>query len=208
MNNLVILISGSGSNMKAIVQRCQQAQWLERFQARVSLVVSTTENSSGLVWARDMGLNTQVISPQAHPQLSPQAARQAFEGELCLSLDAQNPVLIILAGFMRILSAETVERYAHKMINIHPSLLPSFTGLHTHERVLKAGCKFHGATVHWVTAQLDAGAIIDQVVVPVLAHDTPQTLAQRVLTQEHLLYPRVIERWLDKGLEASTRADL
>jgi len=198
MNNLVILISGSGSNMKAIVRQCQSQRWLERYQARVSLVLSSDPDSTGLGWAKELGLNTQVVSHKAYPHLSRGEARNAFEKDLCAAIDSQQPCLVVLAGFMRILSEATVERYANKMINIHPSLLPSFAGLHTHERVLQAGCKFHGATVHWVTTQLDAGAIIDQAVVPVLEGDTAPTLAERVLTQEHVLYPKVIQDWLEK----------
>jgi phosphoribosylglycinamide formyltransferase 1 len=202
MNNLVILISGSGSNMKAIVQKSQRERWLERYQAQVSLVLSTQAHSAGLAWAREMGLKTQVLSHKDYPELSPHEARLAFEKDLRATLDPHNPALVILAGFMRILSAGTVEHYDKRMMNIHPSLLPALTGLNTHERALEAGCKFHGATVHWVTAQLDAGSIIDQAVVPVLQNDTPSTLSQRVLTQEHLLYPRVVEEWLKKRADS------
>ena len=199
MNNIVILISGSGSNMKAIVEHSIKARWLERYVARVSLVLSTDPASKGLAWANAAGLHTQVLSHKDYPTLSKDQAREAFESDLCAVLDEQAPALVVLAGFMRILSPSTVEHYAHRMINIHPSLLPAFTGLQTHERALLAGCKFHGATVHWVTAELDAGAIIDQAVVPVLSTDTVQMLAHRVLTQEHLLYPSAIENWLKTG---------
>lgn len=196
MNNIVILISGSGSNMRAIVEHSWRERWLERFEAQVSLVISTDAASKGLAWAQGAQIPTQVVSHKDYPNLSKDQARQAFELDLCAAVDAHTPSLVVLAGFMRILNPTTVGHYARKMLNIHPSLLPAFPGLHTHERALQAGCKFHGATVHWVTPELDAGDIIDQVVVPVLTTDTPQSLAQRVLTQEHLLYPSVIENWL------------
>jgi phosphoribosylglycinamide formyltransferase-1 len=196
MNNIVILISGSGSNMRAIVEHSWRERWLERFEAQVSLVISNDAASRGLAWANGVGIPTQVVSHKDYPSLSKDQARQAFELDLCAAIDAHNPSLVVLAGFMRILNPTTVEHYSHRMLNIHPSLLPAFTGLHTHERALQAGCKFHGATVHWVTPELDAGNIVDQAVVPVLNTDTAQSLAQRVLTQEHLLYPRVIENWL------------
>lgn len=194
MKNIVILISGGGSNMKSIVNRAQKAQWLERFQTQIGLVLSNNPLAQGLEWAQQQGLPTAVVDHRhfhqdAHP-------RRAFEEALIQRLEPHQPELLVLAGFMRILSPFFVSHYANKVMNIHPSLLPAFTGLHTHQRAIQAGVKFSGASVHWVSEELDAGHIIDQALVPLLPDDTPNSLATRVLTQEHLLYPRVIENWL------------
>lgn len=194
MKNIVILISGGGSNMKSIVNRAQKAQWLERFQTQIGLVLSNNPSAQGLEWAQQQGLPTAVVDHRhfhqdAHP-------RRAFEEALIQRLEPHQPELLVLAGFMRILSPFFVSHYANKVMNIHPSLLPAFTGLHTHQRAIQAGVKFSGASVHWVSEELDAGHIIDQALVPLLPDDTPNSLATRVLTQEHLLYPRVIENWL------------
>jgi phosphoribosylglycinamide formyltransferase-1 len=196
MKNIVILISGGGSNMKSIVNRAQKAQWLERFQTQIGLVLSNNPSAQGLEWAQQQGLPTAVVDHRhfhqdAHP-------RRAFEEALIQRLEPHQPELLVLAGFMRILSPFFVSHYANKVMNIHPSLLPAFTGLHTHQRAIQAGVKFSGASVHWVSEELDAGHIIDQALVPLLPDDTPNSLATRVLTQEHLLYPRVIENWLKK----------
>jgi phosphoribosylglycinamide formyltransferase-1 len=194
VKNIVILISGGGSNMKSIVNRAQKAQWLERFQTQIGLVLSNNPLAQGLEWAQQQGLPTAVVDHRhfhqdAHP-------RRAFEEALIQRLEPHQPELLVLAGFMRILSPFFVSHYANKVMNIHPSLLPAFTGLHTHQRAIQAGVKFSGASVHWVSEELDAGHIIDQALVPLLPDDTPNSLATRVLTQEHLLYPRVIENWL------------
>ncbi len=182
--------------MKSIVNRAQKAQWLERFQTQIGLVLSNNPSAQGLEWAQQQGLPTAVVDHRhfhqdAHP-------RRAFEEALIQRLEPHQPELLVLAGFMRILSPFFVSHYANKVMNIHPSLLPAFTGLHTHQRAIQAGVKFSGASVHWVSEELDAGHIIDQALVPLLPDDTPNSLATRVLTQEHLLYPRVIENWLKK----------
>ena len=190
MRNIVILISGSGSNMAAIAQVAEREQWSANLDARVCAVISNRPQAKGLQTAHDMALPTQVVDHQAfadHP-----APRTAFDHALMQAIDAHQPTLVVLAGFMRILTPAFVAHYAGRLINIHPSLLPAFTGLHTHQRALDAGCKVAGATVHQVTAELDHGAILAQAVVPVLLGDTADTLAVRVLTQEHLIYPQVI----------------
>jgi phosphoribosylglycinamide formyltransferase 1 len=190
MKNTVILISGGGSNMQAIVRAAQQRQWTQRLGARVAAVVSNKADAAGLAFARDHGLPTAVVDHKAFP------SREAFDAALMAEIDTFNPALVVLAGFMRILTPGFVAHYDGRLVNIHPSLLPAFTGLHTHQRAIDEGCKFAGATVHRVTPELDHGQILDQAVVPVLPGDTAQTLAARVLTQEHLIYPRAVERLL------------
>lgn len=190
MKNTVILISGGGSNMQAIVRAAQQRQWAQRLGARVAAVVSNKAEAAGLAFARDHGLPTAVVDHKAF------ASREAFDAVLMAEIDTFNPALVVLAGFMRILTPGFVAHYEGRLVNIHPSLLPAFTGLHTHQRAIDEGCKFAGATVHRVTPELDHGQILDQAVVPVLPGDTAQTLAARVLTQEHLIYPRAVERLL------------
>lgn len=192
MKNIVILISGGGSNMAAIVQTAERERWLDKFGARVAAVLSNKADAKGLVFAREKGIPTAVLDHKAH------ATREAFDAALMTSIDAQQPALVVLAGFMRILTPGFVGHYAGRLLNIHPSLLPAFTGLHTHRRAIEAGCKFAGATVHQVTAELDHGPILAQAVVPVLPQDDEHTLAARVLTQEHLIYPRVIADLLQK----------
>ena len=186
MKNIVILISGGGSNMAAIVKTAQQVQWAQRYGARVAAVVSNKADAQGLVLAREHGIATAVLDHKAF------ASREAFDAALAQAIDQYQPALVVLAGFMRILTPGFVEHYAGRLINIHPSLLPAFTGLHTHQRAIDAGCKFAGVTVHQVTAELDVGPILDQAVVPVLPGDTADTLAARVLTQEHVIYPRAV----------------
>ena len=186
MKNIVILISGGGSNMATIVKTAQQEQWEQRHGARVAAVVSNKADAKGLVFARAQGIATAVLDHKAF------ASREAFDAELAATIDRHQPALVVLAGFMRILTPGFVAHYAGRLINIHPSLLPAFTGLNTHQRVIDAGCKFAGVTVHQVTAELDVGPILDQAVVPVLPGDTAQTLAARVLTQEHVIYPRAV----------------
>lgn len=190
MKNIVILISGEGSNMAAIVRSARQERWSERFGARVAAVVSNKAGAGGLAFAQAQGIATAVVPHQEF------ATRELFDAALADAIDAHAPGLVVLAGFMRILTPGFVERYAGRLLNIHPSLLPAFPGLHTHQRAIDAGCKVAGVTVHQVTAELDHGPILDQAVVPVLAGDTAATLAARILTQEHLLYPRAIAGWL------------
>ena len=186
MKNIVILISGGGSNMAAIVKTAQQEQWERAYGVRIAAVVSNKADAKGLVFARDHGIATAVLDHKAFE------SREAFDAALAQAIDQYQPALVVLAGFMRILTPGFVEHYAGRLINIHPSLLPAFTGLHTHQRAIDAGCKFAGVTVHQVTAELDVGPILDQAVVPVLPDDTAQTLAARVLTQEHITYPRAV----------------
>lgn len=186
MKNIVILISGGGSNMAAIVRTAQQENWAQRYGARVAAVISNKSEAGGLAFAREQGIATEVLDHKAF------ATREAFDEELAALIDRHAPTLVVLAGFMRILTPGFVQRYAGRLVNIHPSLLPAFTGLHTHQRAIDAGCKFAGVTVHQVTAELDVGPILDQAVVPVLPGDTADTLAARVLTQEHVIYPRAV----------------
>ncbi|RYF74453.1 MAG: phosphoribosylglycinamide formyltransferase [Comamonadaceae bacterium] len=188
--NIVILISGGGSNMAAIVQAAERGRWTARFGARVAAVVSNKPEAAGLDVARQFGIATAAIDHRAFE------TREAFDAALAAAIDGYAPALVVLAGFMRILTPGFVERYAGRLVNIHPSLLPAFPGLHTHRRALEAGCTVAGVTVHQVTAELDHGPILAQAVVPVLADDTPEKLAQRVLAQEHRLYPQAIEAWL------------
>lgn len=191
--NIVILISGGGSNMVALAQAALQRRWRERFGACVAAVISNQAGAQGLVRAREQGLATAVLDHKAY------ASREAFDAALMAEIDHHAPALVLLAGFMRILTPGFVAHYESRLINIHPSLLPAFTGLNTHQRAIDMGCRFAGATVHRVTAALDHGEILDQAVVPVLPGDTAQSLAARVLTQEHLMYPRVVERLLAHG---------
>ena len=191
---IVILISGGGSNMAAIVRTAQKDAWGERLRAQVVAVVSNKPHAGGLRLARAQGTATEVLEHSAY------ANREIFDQALAAAIarydQPQRPCLVVLAGFMRILTPGFVAEHAGRLLNIHPSLLPAFAGLHTHQRALDAGCKFAGATVHQVSAELDAGAILEQSVVPVLAMDTAETLAQRVLATEHQIYPRAIARWL------------
>jgi phosphoribosylglycinamide formyltransferase-1 len=153
-------------------------------------VISNKADARGLQLAREQGIVTAVVDHKAFP------SREAFDAALQHEIDCHDPALVVLAGFMRILTAGFVQHYADRLINIHPSLLPAFAGLHTHQRALEAGCKFAGATVHQVTAELDHGPILAQAVVPVLPGDTPGTLATRVLTQEHRIYPQAVADFL------------
>ena len=184
MKNIVILISGRGSNMEAVVRAAEAEQW----PARIAAVISNRADAGGLAFAAARGIPTAVVPNKDYP------SREAFDGALQAVVDGFAPDLVVLAGFMRILTPAFVEHYAGRMLNIHPSLLPLYPGLHTHEAAIAAGDAEHGATVHFVTAELDHGPIVDQVRVPLLPGDTPQTLAARLLTQEHILYPRAV-RW-------------
>jgi len=196
MKNIVILISGTGSNMSAIVDAARSEDWQRKFDARIAAVISNKADAKGLDFARAKGIATEVLEHKAF------ATREAFDAALIEVInrydDAADPALLVLAGFMRILTPGFVNRYAGRLLNIHPSLLPAFSGLHTHQRALDAGCKVAGATVHQVTAELDHGPILAQAAVPVLPGDTADTLAARVLTQEHCIYPQAIAELLQK----------
>lgn len=187
MKNIVILISGGGSNMAAIVKTAQREDWAQMLGANIVAVISNKADAKGLAFAQSQGIATRVIDHKVF------ASREAFDQALAQAIDAFSPSLVVLAGFMRILTPGFVQHYAGRLLNIHPSLLPAFPGLRTHERALEAGCKFAGATVHEVTAELDHGPILAQAVVPVLAQDTPALLAARILTQEHLIYPAAVK---------------
>ncbi|RKP43578.1 phosphoribosylglycinamide formyltransferase [Trinickia fusca] len=188
MKNIVILISGRGSNMEAIVRACAHEGW----PARVAAVVSNRADAGGLAFAAAHGIATAVVDHRGF------ADREAFDAALAAVVDSYTPDLVVLAGFMRVLTDGFVDRYAGRMLNVHPSLLPSFPGLHTHQRALEAGVALHGATVHFVTSQLDHGPIVLQSAVPVQAGDDAQALAARVLTTEHVIYPRAA-RWFVEG---------
>jgi phosphoribosylglycinamide formyltransferase-1 len=185
MKNIVVLISGRGSNMEAIV-RAQIPG------ARIAAVISNRPDAAGLEFARSHGIATGVLN---HRDFSDRAA---FDAGLLALIDSHAPDLVVLAGFMRVLTPGFVEHYAGRLLNIHPSLLPSFPGLHTHARALEAGVGLHGATVHFVTADLDCGPIVIQAAAPVLPHDDESALAERVLALEHRIYPQAV-RWFVEG---------
>ena len=176
--------------MAAIVQAADQQRWRERLGVQVAAVISNKPQAAGLEWLRSNaaydGIQTEVLE---HTKFD---SREAFDQALMQRIDLHAPDLVVLAGFMRILTPSFVAHYAGRLINIHPSLLPAFTGLNTHQRAIDAGCQFAGATVHQVTAELDHGHILAQAIVPVLPGDTADTLAARVLTQEHLMYPAAV----------------
>ena len=188
--NIVILISGSGSNMAAIVKSAQAQDWRRRFGAVIAAVISNRPDADGLQLAQALGVATQVLSHKAFD------SREAFDAALIQRIDDYQPALVVLAGFMRLLTPGFVGHYAGRLINIHPSLLPAFTGLNTHQRAIDAGCQQAGATVHHVTAELDHGPVLAQAVVPVLPDDTAEILAARVLAQEHIIYPQAVHAWL------------
>jgi len=190
MKNIVILISGAGSNMAAIVLAAEQRQWSDKLGLRVAAVVSNRADAEGLEFAKNRGIPVVLVDHKSF------ASREAFDLALQVEIDRFEPDLVVLAGFMRILSSAFVRHFHKRLINIHPSLLPAFAGLNTHQRALDMGCKFVGATVHHVTSELDHGPILAQGVVPVLPMDTAESLAERVLTQEHLMYPQAIEKLL------------
>ncbi len=194
MKNIVILISGGGSNMAAIVKTAKRDGWAEKHGARVACVISNRADAQGLNLAHQLGISTDVLDHKAY------ASRQAFDAALAQRIaqfDLPNePALVILAGFMRILTPDFVVVHEGRLLNIHPSLLPAFVGLNTHQRAIDAGCRFAGTTVHAVTAELDHGQILAQAAVPVLPDDSAESLAARVLTQEHLIYPAAISQWL------------
>lgn len=184
MKKIVILISGRGSNMQALLEA--------NLPCRIVAVISNRADAHGLEIAREHGIATAVVSHRDH------ADRASFDAALAQVIDGHQPDIVVLAGFMRILTAQFVNRYRGRLINIHPSLLPAYAGVSTHERALHDGVKIHGCTVHFVTPDLDHGPIIIQAAVQVLADDTPQTLAQRVLHEEHRIYPQAV-RWLCNG---------
>ena len=194
MKNIVILISGAGSNMAAIVRAAEREHWAavppRGLGARVAAVISNRPDAAGLALAQAAGIATAVVDHRAHP------SREAFDAALAAAIEPHAPTLVVLAGFMRILTPGFVARYAGRMLNIHPSLLPAFPGLHTHQRAIDMGCRVAGATVHHVTAELDHGHIAAQAVVPVLPGDTADALAARVRTQEYLIYPRAVAETL------------
>jgi phosphoribosylglycinamide formyltransferase-1 len=188
MKNLVILISGRGSNMEAIVRACASEGW----PARVAAVIANRPDAAGLAFAASQGIATAVVDHRQFPD------RESFDAALAREIDGFAPDLVVLAGFMRVLTDGFVDRYAGRMINVHPSLLPSFPGLKTHQQALDAGVRLHGASVHFVTSKLDHGPIVVQSAVPVLAGDDATTLAARVLETEHVIYPRAV-RWFVEG---------
>jgi phosphoribosylglycinamide formyltransferase-1 len=190
MKNIVILISGRGSNMEAIVDSCASEQW----PARIAAVVSNKANAGGLAFAASRGIATAVLDHKAFD------TREAFDAELARVLDGYAPDLVVLAGFMRILTEGFVRHYEGRLLNIHPSLLPAFPGLHTHQRAIEAGCKLAGATVHFVTPELDHGPIVAQAAVAVLSDDTADSLSTRVLKHEHVIYPRAVKWFVEDAL--------
>jgi phosphoribosylglycinamide formyltransferase-1 len=195
MKNIVILISGDGSNMEAIIRAAKAQNWEKHLQARVAAVVSNRPSAKGLGIAQHLGVTTQVVDHTTFAIAT--NPREAFDTALIKEIDQHAPALVVLAGFMRILTPTFVAHYQGRLVNIHPSLLPAFPGLHTHHRAIEAGCKFAGATVHQVSAELDHGHILAQAIVPVLEGDTAEGLAARVLTQEHLIFPAAIAKLLE-----------
>jgi len=194
MKNIVILISGDGTNMEAILRTAKAAKWEKNLQAQVVAVISNRPNAKGLALAQQHGITTQVVDHTVFANTPD--PREAFDQALITEIDKFAPTLVVLAGFMRILTPMFVAHYEGRLVNIHPSLLPAFPGLHTHQRAIDAGCKFAGATVHMVTTELDHGDILAQAVVPIVENDTADSLAARVLTQEHLIYPAAIAKLL------------
>ncbi|MBK6472592.1 MAG: phosphoribosylglycinamide formyltransferase [Betaproteobacteria bacterium] len=193
MKRIVILISGRGSNMEAIVQRCAEQGW----PAQVVAVIANRPQAGGLAWAAAQGIATAVVDHKTH------ASREAFDDALAEVIETHRPDLVVLAGFMRVLGTRFVQRFASRLLNIHPSLLPAFPGLHTHRRALEAGCKAVGATVHFVTPELDHGPIVMQSVVPVRPGDDEHSLAARVLATEHVIYPQAVHWFVEDKLKVA-----
>ena len=191
MKNIVILISGRGSNMEAVVRAAQGEGW----PARIAAVISNKPEAKGLDFARSLGIPTAVVANKDYP------TRAEFDAALQEAIDRFAPDLVVLAGFMRILTTPFVEHYAGRMLNIHPSLLPLFPGLGTHQQALDAGEQEHGATVHFVTAELDHGPMVAQARIPVLPGDTEDSLAARVLVEEHKLYPHAVRLFVEDRLK-------
>ena len=186
--DVVVLLSGTGSNLQALIDSCA----IKDSPARIRAVISNRADAYGLQRAKDAGISTRVLDHTAFE------GREAFDAALIDVIDTFNPQLVVLAGFMRILSAGFVRHYQGRLLNIHPSLLPKYKGLHTHQRALEAGDTEHGCSVHFVTEELDGGPLVVQAVVPVESEDSAQTLAQRVHTQEHRIYPLAV-RWFAEG---------
>ncbi len=192
MRNIVSLISGRGTNLEAILRTAREEDWPRALDARVACVISNRADAAGLAIARESAIGTTVVPHAAY------SSRDEFESALVKVIDAHAPILVVLAGFMRVLTAGFVSRYAGRLINIHPSLLPAFPGLATHRQALAAGVKVHGCTVHFVSNEVDGGPIIAQAAVRVHADDTEESLGARVLEQEHVLLPRCV-RWICEG---------
>lgn len=188
MKNIVVLISGQGSNLQALIDACKRG----RIKGKIAAVFSNNQEANGLVLAQNAGIPVHAISPEEF------ADRAAFDAAMAADIEQYQPDIVVLAGYMRILSPEFVARFAGKMLNIHPSLLPSYPGLHTHRQALENGDREHGASVHFVTEELDGGPLILQAKVPVFGDDSEETLAARVQTQEHAIYPLVVG-WLASG---------
>ena len=186
--DVVVLLSGTGSNLQALIDSTRTGD----SPARIAAVISNRSDAYGLQRAREAGIATRTLDHKAFE------GREAFDSALVELIDAFNPKLVVLAGFMRILSADFVRHYAGRLLNIHPSLLPKYKGMHTHQRALDAGDSEHGCSVHFVTEELDGGPLVVQAVVPVESDDSAQTLAQRVHTQEHRIYPLAV-RWFAEG---------
>ena len=184
--------------MAALANAAQKEQWLDRFGAQIACVISSRPDAEGLVAAKALGITTLWLDPQGF------TSRAAFDAALRSMIDDHQPAVVVLAGFMRILTPAFVAHYARRLINIHPSLLPAFIGLNTHQRAIDAGCKVAGATVHFVTSELDQGDILAQAVVPILRGDTAATLSARVLSQEHLLLPRAVCALLQAPTDSAT----
>jgi phosphoribosylglycinamide formyltransferase-1 len=196
MKNIVILISGRGSNMESVVRAAQTEQW----PARIAAVISNKADAGGLAFAQANGIPTAVVPSKDYTD------RAQFDAALQQAIDRFEPDLVVLAGFMRILTPPFVAHYAGRMLNIHPSLLPDFPGLATHRQALAAGVAKHGATVHVVTAELDHGPVLGQAEIEVLPGDTEATLSARVLVQEHILYPRVIRQFIEGRFDVESSA--
>ncbi len=190
MKNIVILISGRGSNMEAIIRAAKAERW----PVRIAAVISNKPDAAGLAYAAQHDIPTAVIANKSY------SSREAFDHALATEIDRFSPDLVVLAGFLRILTPPFVDHYAGRILNIHPSLLPAFPGLATHREALAAGVKVHGATVHFVTADLDHGPIVVQATVPVLTDDTEESLAARVLEQEHVIFPLAIRLFIEGKL--------
>ena len=186
--DVVVLLSGTGSNLQALIDSTRTGD----SPVRIAAVISNRSDAYGLQRARDAGIDTRALDHKAFE------GREAFDSALIELIDAFNPKLVVLAGFMRILSADFVRHYEGRLLNIHPSLLPKYKGMHTHQRALDAGDSEHGCSVHFVTEELDGGPLVVQAVVPVESGDSAQTLAQRVHTQEHRIYPLAV-RWFAEG---------
>lgn len=188
---LVVLISGSGSNLQAIIDACARGE----IKAEIAAVISNKADAYGLERAKNAGIQTRVLS---HKDFD---SREAYDAELMDIIDNFEPNLVVLAGFMRILTPSLVQKFKGKMLNIHPSLLPKYQGLNTHQRAIDAKDDVHGVSVHFVTEELDGGPVVLQAKVPVLENDTAETLAQRVHQQEHIIYPLVVKWFSEQRLK-------